>query len=322
MTLQAIVAPVSAASAGDGGVHAWARFRRNRPAVVAAAVLVALIFVAVFAPMIATHDPNQQFLAAPIGGVLDPMAPRETGKFLAPTSEHLFGTDHLARDIFSRTVVGLRVSLAAAAFAIVVAGLIGISIGVFAASGPRWLDSFLMRVTDIGYAFPDLLLIIMLRAALGDSLFGAREMFGIEASVLLLFVAIGLTAWPTMARLVRGQLLAVRETEFSLAAVSLGASPARIALRHWLPHTAGPVIVEATFLAPRAIFAEAALSFIGLGVTAPGASLGGLINDHFEFVMLRWTALAFPVGVLALLFLCSQYLGDGLRDALDPRARR
>lgn len=309
--------------AEDGaGVRAWARFRSNRMAAGSAAILGLLVLAALFAPLLMTHDPTRQYLAAPSGGVLDPMAPRETGKFLPPSGEHLFGTDQLARDIYSRTLSGLRVSLLAAAFAILVAGTIGIAVGALAASGPGWLDALLMRGTDMAYALPDLLLIILLRAAMGETLLGQQHLLGLDAGVWLLFLAIGLTGWPTMARLVRGQLLAVRETEFSLAAVSLGASRSRIALRHWLPHAAGPVIVEATFMAPRAIFAEAALSFIGLGVTPPGASLGVLVNDHFQFVMVQWTALAIPTAILGVLFLCTQYVGDGLRDALDPRAGR
>lgn len=316
MTAEAVRADEGATS------RAWARFRRNRTALGGAAVLALLVVVAVLAPVLMTHDPTRQYLAAPTGVILDPMAPRETGKFLPPSAEHLFGTDQLARDIYSRTLQGLRVSLMAAAFAILVAGAIGIAVGVVAASGPAWLDALLMRTTDLAYALPDLLLIILLRAAMGETLFGQRQVLGMEAGVWLLFLAIGFTGWPTMARLVRGQLLAVRETEFSLAAVSLGASRSRIAVRHWLPHAAGPVIVEATFMAPRAIFAEAALSFIGLGVTPPGASLGVLVNDHFQFVMVRWTALAIPTAVLAALFLCTQYVGDGLRDAFDPRSAR
>ena len=125
-----------------------------------------------------------------------------------------------------------------------------------------------------------------------------------------------------MARLVRGQLLSLRETEFSTAATSMGATTSRIAIRHWLPNAAGPVIVEATFLVPRAIFAEAALSFIGIGITPPTPSLGVLMASHFTFVGVQWIALAIPVTLLVLIFLAFQVIGDGLRDAMDPRTRR
>ncbi|MDA1147824.1 MAG: ABC transporter permease [Chloroflexi bacterium] len=130
-----------------------------------------------------------------------------------------------------------------------------------------------------------------------------------------------MTAWPTMARLVRGQLLSIRETEYTTAAIALGATKTRIAIRHWLPNAMGPVIVEATFLVPRAIFAEAALSFIGVGVSPPTPSLGLLINDHFRFVGITWSGLFFPTMLLAILFIAFSFFGDGLRDALDPRSK-
>lgn len=304
---------------------AWRRFRRNRAAVVGAAVVLVLIFVAAFADLVAPYGANQQFLRTSTPSAdqpLNALAQRDTGKYEKSSATHIFGTDHLARDIFSRTVLGLRISLSAAFFAIVVVTIVGIFVGVLSAAGPRWIDDLMMRATDIAYAFPDLLLIILLRAAFGDSLFGMRQILGMEASVFLLFLAISLTAWPTMARLVRGQLLSIREMDYSQAAIAIGASKTRIAVRHWLPNAMAPVIVEVTFLVPRAIFAEAALTFIGVGVPAPAPSLGRLIDDHFRFVLIQWHALAFPTSVLAVLFLSFQFFGDGLRDALDPRSRR
>ncbi|MPZ97797.1 MAG: ABC transporter permease subunit [Dehalococcoidia bacterium] len=307
-----------------GGLYrdAFRRLRRNRAATASLALIAALVFVALFADLIAPYDPSRQFLEAPSGAApADPLALRDTGKYEAPSAEHFFGTDQLARDIFSRTVYGLRISLAAAFFAIAIVTVIGVAVGMLAVAGPRPFDAVLMRATDVAYAFPDLLLIILLSAALGNEVLGFRSIAGVDASVWILFLAISLTAWPTMARLVRGQLLAIRETEYSQAARALGASQTRIATRHWLPNATGPLIVEATFLVPRAIFAEAALSFIGVGVNPPTPSLGVLIREHFDFVQITWTGLAFPAGILALLFLAFQFLGDGLRDALDPRSR-
>lgn len=308
-----------------GGVwrSAWRRFRRHRAAVVSAIVIAVLAVVALAADSVAPHDPSAQHLES-TGSTgtapLDPLAPRDTGKFEGPSGEHWLGTDQLARDIFSRTVHGLRISLAAALFAVVVVTILGVTIGAVSASGPAWLDAVLMRATDLAYAFPDLLLVILLRAALGDEIFGRTAILGVPSSVLLLFFAISVTAWPTMARLVRAQIMVLRRMEFSTAAESLGAGRWRLATRHWLPGAAAPIIVESTFLVPRAIFAEATVSFIGIGVAAPAPSLGTLIADHFAFVTVQWTALAVPIAVLVVLFLAFQFCGEGLRTALDPRS--
>ena len=300
--------------------EAWLRLRGNRAAVVSLALIAALILVAIFAEVIAPYDPAEQLLEPPSETAAnDPLVPRDTGKYQGPSLQHLFGTDDLARDIFSRTVFGLRMSISAAVFAIVVVSAVGVLVGTLAASGPPIVDRLLMRFTDVAYAFPDLLLIILLRSAFGTEIFGFNSVFGVQADVLLLFLAISLTAWPTMALLIRGQLLSIRETEYTQAAIALGASPARIAVRHWLPNATGPAIVEATFLVPRVIFAEAALSFIGLGAAAP--SLGLLIGNHFRFVGTTWSGLLFPTALLAILFIAFSFFGDGLRDALDPRKR-
>lgn len=304
--------------------EAGTTLRRHRGMFVAAAMLVALTVVAIFADAIAPYDPQQQHLRVAEGAgattLFDPMAERDSGKFGAPSRDHLLGTDELARDIFSRMLAGLRISLAAAVFALVMVVVIGVSVGAGAAAGPRWVDELLMRATDVAYAFPDLLLIILLRAALGNEIFGMSRIAGVDTGVWLLFLAISLTAWPTMARLVRARMLVLREQEFSIAASALGATRRRLVFQHWLPNLGGAVIVEATFVVPRAIFAEAALSFIGIGVTPPTPSLGVLIASHFTFIGVQWTALAFPVALLVLIFLAFQVVGDGLRDALDPRS--
>ena len=305
-----------------GGIWraSWRRFTRHRAALISAVVLLVLVGAALGANVLATHDPTTQYLVSSAEIPLDPLAPRETGKFEPPSAEHWLGTDQLARDIYSRTLFGLRISLAAALFAVVVVTVVGVGVGAVAASGAGWVDGTLMRATDLAYAFPDLLLVILLREALGDQIFGRASILGVSSSVLLLFFAISITAWPTMARLVRAQMLVLRGEEFSLATESLGASRRRLVTRHWLPGVAAPVIVEATFLVPRAIFAEATVSFIGIGVAAPQPSLGALIADHFGFVTVQWTALAVPITLLIVLFLAFQFLGDGLRQALDPRS--
>ena len=205
--------------------------------------------------------------------------------------------------------------------AIVVATTIGTLVGAAAALGPPRVDALLMRMTDAAFAFPALLLIVLLREALGSTAFGRAELLGVSASLLLLFVAIALTAWPTMARLVRGQLLAIRELDHVTAARGLGASPARLLLRHMLPMALPVMLVEATFLVPRAIAAEAALSFIGIGAVPPTPSLGVLANDHFAFTAVQWTALGSTTLLLVVLFLCFQLVGDALAAALDPHRR-
>ena len=252
----------------------------------------------------------------------DPLAQRDTGKFEAPTRAHPLGTDHLARDVFSRTLHGLRISMLTAVVTMIAVAVLGVGVGLLAASGPRWLDALLMRGTDVAFAFPDLLLAILLRAALGErtSILGARSLLGVEADAWLVFVAVSATAWPALARVTRVLLLSLREREFSLAATALGASRWRVALRHWLPNAVAPLLVQITFIAPRAIFAEATLSFIGVGIRPPTPSLGVLIADHFGFVMVQWTALAVPVALLAVIFLAFQLAADGLRVALDPRS--
>lgn len=297
------------------------RLRRNRLAVISLFVLMALMFVALFADVIAPYSSSRQFFETSTAGSADPLAPRATGKYEPPSADHVFGTDHLARDIFSRTLIGLRISLSAAIFGIIVVASIGVFVGTLAGTGPRFVDDLLMRITDIAYAFPDLLLMILIRSAFGNSIFGRDSILGVDSALLLLFLAISLTAWPTIARLVRGQLLSIREQEYAMAAVAIGASPARRAFRHLLPNALSPVIVEITFLVPRLIFAEAALSFIGIGIDPPTPSLGVMIGDHFRFVRISWTALAIPCSVLGTLFLAFQFFGDGLRDALDPRTR-
>ena len=301
---------------------AWKRMRQHRASTVSLAVIAMFVLVAAFADVIKTHSTSAQDLTPAVPGAsTDPLTPRDTGKYERPSIEHWLGTDQLARDIFSRTVVGLRISLSAAVFAITVVTFVGVSIGTLAVAGPANFDRVLMRVTDVAYAFPDLLLIILLRSVFGTKILGQSSILGLESSIIFLFLAISLTAWPTMARLVRGQLLSIREREYTHAATALGASRTRIALRHWLPNAMGPVIVEATFLVPRAIFAEAALSFIGVGVSPPTPSLGVLINEHFDFVLINWTGLFFPTALLAILFIAFSFLGDGLRDALDPRSQ-
>ena len=190
------------------------------------------------------------------------------------------------------------------------------AVGISAAMGGRWSDTLLMRMTDITYAFPDLLLIILVRSVLYR-----RDLPVLGDPRLQVMIAIAMVNWTTIARLVRGQMLSLAERDYVMAARTLGASNRRIVMQHMLPNTLGPVTVAFAFGIPFAIFAEATLGFLGLGVPPPTPSLGNLVFDGYNNMQLTPWIVAFPAGAIALLMLCFTFLGDGLRDALDPRVR-
>ncbi len=233
-----------------------------------------------------------------------------------PSLQHFFGTDNLGRDNWSRVLAGVNISLQIGLGTQVVVLLIGLAVGATAALGGRFTDNVMMRLTDITYAFPDLLFIILMRSVL----FG-RTWPVIDDPKLQVILAIAFVNWTTIARLVRGQMLSLAERDFVLAAKALGASPWRIVVKHMLPNSLGPVIVAVTFGIPIAIFAEAALGFVGFGLPAPTASLGRLVNDGYAYIQVNPWVAVFPAAAVALLMLCFTFVGDGLRDALDPRMR-
>jgi len=236
-----------------------------------------------------------------------------------PSAAHFFGTDSLGRDSWSRVLEGLLISLQVGLGVQAIVLIIGLMVGGAAALGGRLLDNIMMRITDLAYAFPDLLAIILLR-----SVFSNRDLplVGHDASQRLLVIfAIAFVAWVTIARLVRGQMLSLKERDFVLAARAMGASPFRIVFQHMLPNTLGPVIVAVVFGIPLAIFAEAVLAFIGIGLAPPTASLGTLVNEGYAFIEVNYWIVIFPAATIAVLMLCFTFLGDGLRDALDPRGR-
>ena len=238
----------------------------------------------------------------------DPAAQQYDSILVGPGAEHLLGTDVLGRDVLSRLLHGARTSLAVGLLVQVVYLGIGIPVGAVAAFAGGRLDNLLMRFVDIVYAFPDLLLIILLRSIFGGSL-------------VMLLVAIGLVNWTDVARLMRGEILALREREFVLAARCVGASPSRIVLRHLVPNALGPIIVAVVFFVPRAIFAEAALSYIGLGVRPPATSWGTMVQEGYQAIFGVPHLVLFPALAIAVTMLSFTFLGDGLRDALDPRLR-
>jgi oligopeptide transport system permease protein len=226
-----------------------------------------------------------------------------------PSWSHLLGTDELGRDVFTRLFYGARTSLAVGLFAQFVVIAIGLPIGAISAYAGGRTDNMIMRFVDVMFAFPDILLIILIRAILGGSIY-------------MIFLAIGLVAWVNVARLVRGQILSLKQRDFVTAARAMGAPGRHIVLRHLLPNSLGPIIVLVTFGIPRAIFAEAALSYIGIGIPPPTPSWGTMIRDGYDLIFAAPHLVLFPAIAIGILMLAFTFLGDGLRDALDPRLRR
>jgi len=273
---------------------AWRRLMRNNLAMGGLVVICLLLLVAVFADLLAPYDPSRLF-------------PGQS--YAPPSAAHWLGTDDVGRDVLSRLIHGARVSLAVGVFAQVIILVIGLTIGGIAGFFGSRVDNYLMRFTDVFYAFPDLLFVIIITAALG-------------ASFVNILIAIGLVNWTDLARLVRGQLMTLREREFVSAARSLGAPSARIILQHLLPNAAGPIIVRVTYGVPQAIFTEAVLSFIGLGVRPPMASWGTMIERGNQAIFSAPHMVLFPAVAIALTMLAFNFVGDGLRDALDPQNTR
>jgi oligopeptide transport system permease protein len=272
-------------------VDALRRLARNRLALAGGLTIVLLGLLALFAPLLAPYDYARQDYDVILRG---------------PSPSHWFGTDALGRDVFSRALYGARISLTVGIVAQGIVVVLGLTVGVLASVGGRVVDNLLMRLTDVAYAFPDLLLIILLRAVFGGSL-------------LMILLAIALVNWTTVARLVRGQILSLKQQDFAMAARALGAGERRIVVRHLLPNALGPVIVAAAFGVPRAIFAEAALSFIGIGVSPPTPSWGAMVQDGYQAIFAFPHLVIFPALAIALVMMAFTFLGDGLRDALDPR---
>lgn len=265
-----------------------------------------------FVPAVERHDPHAQDYA-----LLEQN----------PSLDHPLGTDRLGRDLWARVLQGTVFSLKIGIGTQVIVLLIGITVGMTAALAGRVSDTILMWITDLAFAFPDLLMIIMMRQVLLGRDWpivgtGDPQIPGAPSILIVTILAISFVAWVTVARLVRGQMLSIKEQDYVTAARALGASQWRIVRYHMLPNTLSAVIVAVTFGIPLAIFAEAALSFIGLGVPPPDASLGSLISDGRDRLQVHYIAILWPCIMVATLMLCFTFLGDGLRDALDPRTRK
>jgi ABC-type dipeptide/oligopeptide/nickel transport system permease subunit len=267
------------------------RFRRHKLAMLGFIITVTLLALGLLAPLIAPFDYSHSDLMS-------------ANQF--PSREHLFGTDAIGRDYFSRILYGLRTSLMVGFVAVAISCLIGIPLGLLAGLGGNWGDFLVMRLVDVMTAFPGLLFAIFLVSVLGS---------GVENVILV----IGLTAWLTICRLTRAQLLTLREQEYVMAAKSIGVSSMRIAFRHLLPNALAPIVIVITLSIPVAIFTEAGLSFLGIGINEPTPSLGKMVSDGAPYMQVYWYLGFFPTVVIALLMLGFTFLGDGLRDALDPR---
>ncbi|MFQ3567457.1 MAG: ABC transporter permease [Aggregatilineales bacterium] len=318
-------------------MDSWRRLRRNRAAVLGAIIILINIFVAIFAEQIAPRSFSQQVLvdnnAAPlwVTRLFPSMIPRgEVGGYITISDEYLLGADNLGRDLFSRIIFGARVSLAVAFVGPLVSIIVGLTVGMLAGYAGGRVDNFLMRVVDLMYAFPTILFIILLMAFFRTG-FVAREpgtlaytlgqIDSAMGGMFFIFIGIGLTSWMGMARLVRGQVLSVREKEYIEAARSLGTSNRAIMLRHILPNILGPLIIAETLTIPTYISYEAFLSFIGLGVNPPTPSWGAMISEGSRVIASYPNQALFPAFALFMVMFAFNFLGDGLRDALDPRMR-
>jgi oligopeptide transport system permease protein len=274
---------------------AWKRLRRNRAAVISAVLLIVISAIVIAAPW--------------IPGLADPTAQDLRLGPTAPSFAHPFGTDDLGRDLLARVAYGGRISLMVGVVATLVSLLVGVTWGAVSGYRGGTVDLFMMRVVDILDSLPYIFLVILLLV------FFSR-------SIVMLFVALGLVQWLTMARIVRGQVLSLRTQTFTEAARALGAGDRSIIFRHILPNALGPVIVYTTLTVPQVILQEAFLSFLGLGVQPPAASWGTLVSDGARVIALFPWRVLFPGAALSLTLLCFNFLGDGLRDALDPHDRR
>lgn len=277
----------------------WRRLKKNPVAMGSLVVIIIILLMAIFGPMLSPYTYSEQDFAR---------------KNQGPSAEHWFGTDALGRDLFTRVLYGARISLSIG-FVAALVSLLGVLYGGISGFVGGWVDNVMMRFVDIMYSIPFLLWVIMMMVYL-------REIMPENSGLIAMYIALGLVYWLPMARIVRGQILSLKEQEFVLAAHTIGASRTRILLRHLIPNCMGPVIVTATLAIPEAIFTEAFLSFIGLGVSAPRASWGTLASDALVSLKSYPHLLFFPAAAICITLLAFNFLGDGLRDALDPKMRK
>ncbi|MDW7651114.1 MAG: ABC transporter permease [Bacillota bacterium] len=275
----------------------WRAFRKNKLAVTSSIILILIFLIAVMAPFLATHNPELISLS------------RDAIK-QAPSADHLLGTDHLGRDIWSRMLFGARISLLVGFLTMAISVTFGSVYGAISGYYGGRLDTVMMRTVDILLSLPTLFLLIILAAFVKPNFLG-------------IVVIIGLTSWMRVARLVRGQFLSLKEQEFVEASRALGYSNSRIIFVHILPNVTAPIIVNATLMVAYAILIESVLSFLGFGLQPPQFSWGSMLNAAQDIILLRdapWTAF-FPGLAIFITVLCFNFFGDGLRDALDPKLK-
>jgi oligopeptide transport system permease protein len=294
MTDQAMTAALPQGAARGFWADAWRRLRRNKASVAAASLIVFIALLAFIGPAFSPHSFDAidwDNMAVPPGG----------------PNDHWLGTDRLGRDLFARTLAGVQISLQIGLLATLVSLCIGVAFGATAGYLGGKVDNLMMRFVDILYSLPYIFIVIIL-----STLFE-------RGNIYVLFLAIGAVGWLTMARIVRGQTLSLKRKEFIEAALASGVGTLGILARHIVPNVVGPVIIYATLTIPQMILFESFLSFLGLGVQEPQASLGSLINEGAQEIESAVWMLLVPAGFLVTLLTCFNFLGDGLRDALDPR---
>lgn len=273
---------------------AMRRFKANQLAIVSIYVIALMYFVAILTPLLAPYDP------AAIDNVLET-------RYQSPSLAHLFGTDEFGRDLFARALYGARVSLSVGFLAMLISKVIGTTYGAVAAYFGGWVDNLLMRLVDVIIAFPTFYLMLMLVGVF-------------EANILVLVLILGLTSWPGSARFIRGEILSLKEQEFTEAARAIGLPAKAIIVRHLIPSALSPVLVSAALSVAGMIGAEAGLSFLGLGIRPPTPSWGNMVSAGQDALLVAWWVAFFPGALLAATLIAFSLLADGLRDALDPKA--
>lgn len=289
--MNAAIVEKSVSPSADPRVRAWNRFKKNRAATTGAAILVVMVVAALAAPLLSPYRYDAQNLS------LGPVA---------PNSNHWFGTDYEGRDLLARALFGARISLLVGIVATLVSIVIGVTFGAIAGFCGGRIDHWMMRFVDVLYGLPYMFFVIVLMVWWGRSLVNV-------------FIGLGAVSWLTMARIVRGSVMSLRRREFVLAAETIGVRPLSIVVRHLIPNALGPIVVYSTLTVPRVMIEEAFLSFVGLGVQPPLASWGSLIADGAPLYREYPWLTAFPGALFVLTLLSLSFVGDGLRDAFDPK---